>query len=179
MRQEIPILRVLSHPVNLGVGEALRTLYGNARGALVCFLPADGQVPPSQVPALLAGLAHYDVVIGHRVRRRDPFWRRWSALVYNASLRLLFGLCLCDVDSVTLFRREALEVAAVRSRGIIMCAELLLRARDRGFRIGEVPVEHHPRHLGSQTGGRPHFIFTAMRELILLRLRVWGDSPAG
>lgn len=176
--RENPFLRVLSHPVNRGVGETLRTLYREARGDLVCFLPADGQVRPSQVPALLAGLGRFDVVIGHRVRRRDPFWRCWSAAVYNASLRVLFGLRIRDVDSVTLFRRETLEVDAARCRGIVMCAELLLWARARGFRIGEVPVEHQARLRGEQTGGRPGFIFMAMRELVLLRLRLWMERPS-
>ena len=161
-------LRVVRHPRNLGVGMALRTLYDAADGELVFFVPGDGQVSVDQFPVMAGALDRYDVVVGRRRHRADPFWRRFNAGIYNLVLRVLFRLPLHDVDSVTLFRTGVLRAVRVRSRSVVMCAELLVRARRRGYRVGEVDVAHRPRRSGAQTGGRPGFILRAMAELARL-----------
>ena len=62
---------------------------------------------------------------------------------------LLFGYVARDIDcAFKLFRREVLDHVYVESRGAAFSAELLIKARDRGFRIKELPVTHLPREAG-------------------------------
>nr|MBP6133367.1 glycosyltransferase family 2 protein [Thauera sp.] len=48
--------RVVSHPVSLGNGAAVKTGARSANGDILVFLDADGQHPPEAIPALLAPL---------------------------------------------------------------------------------------------------------------------------
>lgn len=165
-----PSLRILRNPQNLGVALTLARLYREARGPLVFFAPGDGQVGAAQVARLLPLLDRADVVVGVRRHRRDPQLRRINARVYNLAVRILLGLNVQDVDSVTLFRKEVLDAVQCRSRGIVRCAELLVRARRLGYRVAEAEVEHRPRVAGRQTGAGVGFIATAAVELARLAI---------
>lgn len=166
---DVAMLRVERHARRRGVGRALRTLYGAARGERVLFLPADGQVRAPVLHVMAAAGADCCAVVGRRRRRADPLWRRINAGLYNALVRWRFGLPVHDVDSVTLLRRDALgDLEALRSRGAGVGLELLLRIQRRGGRVCEVDVPHEPRRAGRQTGGSPGFIVTGLLDLARL-----------
>jgi hypothetical protein len=61
-----------------------------------------------------------------------------------------------------------LEVVPLASLGAFVNTELLVRARAAGFRIHQVPVTHHPRRHGRQSGARPRVILRALVELASL-----------
>ena len=60
---------------------------------------------------------------------------------------------------------EAL-LETIESVGAFVNTEILVRARAAGFRIRQVPVTHHPRKSGRQTGAHPRVIFQALSELV-------------
>lgn len=163
-----PGVRILRHATNQGVGEALKTLYREARGDRVAFFPADGQVPPSQITRLLA--RDEAVVTGVRRPRRDPLPRVLASHGFNLLVRLLFGLKVRDVDSVVLYRREVLQ-EEFRARDLCLPVEILLKAHRRGFPYTEVVVEHHPRRTGRAWGANPRVVARTLGDL----LRAWWD----
>lgn len=170
-----PGLRTLRHEHNQGVGQALKTLYRDARGEWVVFLPADGQVDADQVPRLLEGRSRAAVVLGARHPRRDPLPRLLASWGYNLLVRLLLGLRVRDVDSVTLYRRDVLDID-FRSRDLCLPVEILLKAHRRGLAYVEVPVDHLPRRSGRAWGANPR---VALRSLADLFLAWWSPSHWG
>lgn len=61
---------VVSHPLSLGNGAAIKTGARTARGDILVFLDADGQHPPKAIPELLAKLEHgYAMAVGARDRK--------------------------------------------------------------------------------------------------------------
>jgi hypothetical protein len=70
------------------------------------------------------------------------------------------------------FQRVPLE--RVRSNGAFFSAELLITLRRAGIRTREVGIPHHPRTLGKAKGQQPKVILRAIRDLLRLRLRLWG-----
>lgn len=163
-----PDVRVLRHERNRGVGEALKTLYREARGDRVAFFPADGQVPASELPRLLASDA--DVVMGVRKPRRDPLPRLVASWGFNRLVGLLFGLRVRDVDSVVVYRREVLQ-GEFQARDLCLAVEILLKAHRRGFSHAEVLVRHHPRRTGRAWGANPRVIARTLGDL----LGAWWD----
>ena len=59
--------RVISHPVNLGNGAAIKTGARHATGEIIIFMDADGQHKPSDIPLLLERIQDgFDMVVGAR-----------------------------------------------------------------------------------------------------------------
>jgi glycosyltransferase involved in cell wall biosynthesis len=177
------IVRVVHHPVNLGYGAALRSGFRASRYELIAFIDGDRQFKVADVARLtkrLEGSDAPDVVVGYRIKRADPFIRRWYARTYRLANRIFFGVRVRDIDcACKLFRREALEPVRVSSGGAFFTAEMLIKLRFEGRRIAQVGVPHYPRTAGSPTGARPQVVFRAVRDFWALRLKLWFARQDG
>jgi glycosyltransferase involved in cell wall biosynthesis len=96
----------ISLPFNVGVGGAMRAafLYARREGYdAVVQVDADAQHDPEEIPALLAGLANADIVVGTRFhadstyRVRGP--RRWAMTLLSRSLTRMAKSSLTDTTS--------------------------------------------------------------------------------
>ncbi|MBB84506.1 MAG: cell wall biosynthesis glycosyltransferase [Deltaproteobacteria bacterium] len=164
-----PRIRSVHHATNRGYGAALRAGLREARGDFVFFSDADLQFDLREIADLLAQADAHDVeiVAGYRAPRRDPWVRRVIARAWGALVRSLFDLPVRDIDcAFKVFRREVLDAIPIESVGAFVNTEILVRARAAGFRIRQVPVTHHPRKSGRQTGAHPRVIFQALSELV-------------
>jgi glycosyltransferase involved in cell wall biosynthesis len=171
------VFRVVHHPTNLGYGAALRSGFRASRFGLIAFTDGDRQFKVADVGLLTKRLAATDlpdVVVGYRLKRADPPIRRWYARIYRLSNRVFFGVRVRDIDcACKLFRRESLTPIRVSSGGAFFTAELLIKLRYAGRRVGQVGVPHYPRTAGSPTGAKPSVVFRAVRDFWSLRLRLW------
>jgi glycosyltransferase involved in cell wall biosynthesis len=168
-------VRLVQHPRNIGYGAALRTGFASARYPWVFFTDGDGQFDPRDFVRLVPHTASADLVVGYRARRQDPPHRRLFGWLWNLLVRLWFGVRVRDVDcAFKLLRREVVRSLPLRSTGAFVSTELLCRAAGRGARIVEVPVPHHPRRWGRQSGGRPDVVLRAFWELWKLRGELRG-----
>lgn len=165
-----PRVKSHHHSVNHGFGRTIRELYGLATMDLVFSLPGDGQLPVENLDTMLVLLDRYDVVIGWRRLRHDPWRRRLQSGMYNLCLRLLFGWHLRDVNSTKLMRREVLQRVRLDAASPFVDAELCLRAARLGYRVGEVVVKHRERRHGEASGGKWLTVEETFRDLIRFRL---------
>ena len=171
--QANPRIRCVTHPVNRGYGEALRTGFTSATKDFIFFTDGDKQFDVREVERLLPEMERADLVCGYRNPRRDSFIRLLYAWGWKQLVTALFGYTARDIDcAFKLFRRQVWDQVQVRSGGATFSAEFLVRAREKGFRFAEVPVTHYPRTAGNPTGAKPHVILRAFRELIWLRLNL-------
>ena len=152
---ERPEVVTVRHPVNRGVGAAMRTGFSSAAGDLVLYtdadLPADLAVVGDLVRTLERDRA--GVVAAYRRTRSGEGARRavYSG-VYNLLVRAVLGLRVRDVNfALKLVRSDVLDVVTLRSDGILIDAELLARADRAGFRIVQVGVDYLPRLAGVST----------------------------
>lgn len=161
-----PRVRSVHHVTNLGYGAALRAGLREARGELVFFSDADLQFDLREIARLLEHTEEVEIVAGYRAPRRDPWLRRAIAAVWGRLVRLLFDLPVRDIDcAFKIFRREVLDAIPIESIGAFVNTEILARAQAAGFRIKQIPVSHHPRRAGSQSGAHPRVILRALLEL--------------
>ncbi len=90
LQQDLPNLRVLSHPKSAGQSAAVHSGTRASRAAIVCTLDGDGQNPPSELPSLVAPLLAPDapdtlgLVAGQRVGRKDTFSKKLASKLANA-----------------------------------------------------------------------------------------------
>ena len=134
----LPEIRLIQHKNNLGYGHALRTGLKESTGEAVFFTDADLQFHLSDIGVLLPAFENADIVIGYRIKRRDPWHRLVVAGVYHTVLRTMFDLHVRDIDcAFKLFDRHVVDalVGELESRSAFISPELVIRAQNAGFRI--------------------------------------------
>jgi glycosyltransferase involved in cell wall biosynthesis len=95
----------------------------------------------------------YDIILGMKSPRKDPFYRVFLSKGYNFLLRLFLGVPYRDMDTgFRLVRRDiANEIVPSVRHMSFFTAEFVIRAHYKGYRIIEVPVPHYARKIGSTT----------------------------
>lgn len=178
-------VRLVTHEVNRGYGEALRSGLNAARGDAVFFTDADRQFHLDDIARLLEVYEKAPFVVGYRLKRNDPKHRLFVARVYHAALKAVFGLRVRDVDcAFKLLDRTALDPIKpdLESRSAFISPELLIRAQMTGVAIQEVGVPHYPRAAGRPKGATPKVIARTIKEIVVMRRRLGplkSRTPAG
>jgi dolichyl-phosphate beta-glucosyltransferase len=152
LSQEVQGLRLISYPRNRGKGYALRTGVLSSRGSMVLLADADFSTPIEELETLrphLASRAH-QIAIGSRalalsdIARAQPLWRRGMSRLFN---RVVKALVLDDFHDTQcgfkLFDGEAARVLfeAARIDRFAYDVEILALAKNRGYRVAEVPIK--------------------------------------
>jgi glycosyltransferase involved in cell wall biosynthesis len=167
-----PRIRIVRHPVNRGLGGALKSGFSAATKDWVlysdCDLPWDLEETGRVFRA--AELTGADVVSGYRLDRTgEGTLRTVYSLLYNGLVGLAFSFPIRDVNfSCKLIRRRFLEGLPLESEGSFIDAELLVRLRNRGALIQQVGLDYFPRTRGVSTLSSPRTILRILRELARL-----------
>lgn len=159
--RSIPSVRCLEYPRRLGKGGGVLEGMKVADTPFVGFMDADGSTPLREMMTLFARLDGTDGAIGSRwlagseIVIAQGWWRRLQSRVFNALVRVLFGLHFQDTQcGAKAFRREALDeiLPLMVSTGFEFDVELLWRMQHAGCRIEEVPIQWTNRG-ASRVGG--------------------------
>jgi len=166
LSREIPQVSVINHPHNLGYGAALRSGLKGARYPLIFFTDSDGQFNIEEITKLLPLIESADVVVGYRIKRKDPLIRLFNAWAYGTMIKLLFKLKVKDIDcAFKLFKKSCIDSIEIESNGALASAEILIKLQKLGYKIKEIGVNHYPRAAGEQTGAKLYVILKMFKEL--------------
>lgn len=155
-------------PYNQGQTAALQRGFELARGEFVAALDADGQNDPADIPRMMERLldSDLDAVCGWRTRRRDPLGKRIASRGAYALRMLLLGDRTHDSGcTLKVFRRSCLEGLVLTSQQHRFIPALLAR---RGFKVGEMPVNHRARAHGRTKYGARRMV-DGLRDLLAIR----------
>ena len=171
--QKNPGVHLVEHRHNMGSGQAIWTGVQHGRGEYVIYVPADGQFDHGEIPMFVARADQgADIVIGHRLSRDDyTVYRKASSFVFLTMCNTLFDHQFQDVNWVHLWRTEIFDELHPQSRGVFFLEEILVRARDRGKVVAEVPSLYRPRQGGVAKGGKPTVILKTVYEM----LKLWNE----
>ena len=135
-----------------GYGAAHRRGFAEARGKVIVMADADDTYDLSDLSPLIEPLSRgYDMVVGNRLRTLSPGAMTWShrfigTPVLTALLGLFSGSRLGDSQcGLRAFTREAYERMALKSAGMELASEMILKGARRGLKMTEVPIPYHPR----------------------------------
>jgi glycosyltransferase involved in cell wall biosynthesis len=144
-----PNVLVVANPQNAGKGRALQRAFAASRGDIVVFLDGDLDLPPEQVPAMVAELERggWDALVGAKrgalVAGGYPRTRRVLSRAFSGAIHLAFRLPVAETQTgLKVFRRAPLAAALpeVQIARYSFDVELLVLLRRAGCRIGEYPV---------------------------------------
>jgi glycosyltransferase involved in cell wall biosynthesis len=179
-RARRPGLRpVLDRAENRGKGASVADGVGQARGEYVLIADVDLSTPLEELGKLSAAVrAGADVALGSRavpgaVVERGPSHRKLTGKAFGMSVRMLTGLAVRDTQNgFKLLRTVAAQelFSEQLCPGFAFDVELLMRAKQAGLRIVEVPVLYvHDSRSRVRVGPAS---LQMLREVALLRRRL-------
>ena len=152
-----PRVRAILLRRNFGKSAALATGFRAVRGELVATLDADLQDDPAELPRMLEALeGGLDLVSGWKVKRHDPITKTLPSKLFNAVTSQVAGIKLHDFNcGFKLYRREVVDSTEVYGELHRFMPAL---AHWRGFRVGEIGVNHRARQFGRSKFGAARFV---------------------
>lgn len=173
LKKTVPQLNAITHMQNKGYGTTIKELYLAGTKEWLFTIPGDYQVSAVELKHLLPFTNKADMILGRRVKRSDIPSRKRQSKIYNMLLQKLFRMPVHDANSVRLMRRSIMQNVKLTSSSAFVDAELVLRARDAGFRIAEAPITHRGRAYGSGAGGGGSLktILPTIKDMILFRIQ--------
>jgi glycosyltransferase involved in cell wall biosynthesis len=150
-------VRLLAFRRNMGKSAALAAAFDVVQGTHVVTLDADLQDDPREIPALLDKMQQgFDLVCGWKRKRHDPLSKTLPSRLFNAVTAKVSGVALHDFNTGL----KAYRLDVVRS--IHVYGELHrfipVLAAWQGFRVAEIPVQHHARRFGTSKFGPARFL---------------------
>jgi glycosyltransferase involved in cell wall biosynthesis len=149
-------IKVVRFRRNYGKSAALAVGFEKAQGGVVITMDADLQDDPAEIPALKRKLDEgYDLVSGWKKVRRDPITKTIPSRFFNFVTARLTGIRIHDFNcGLKAYRRDVVK-------SVIVYGELHryvpVLAHWEGFRVGEIPVQHHARKYGKTKFGIGRF----------------------
>ncbi len=156
-------VRVIHHPINKGYGSALKEGFENSKYKYVFFTDSDRQFDIKGLDILLPLIKTdaVEIIIGYRLKRKDPFLRRFLSWGYNSLVGYLFDLNVKDIDcAFKIFRKDIFSKIEIESKNFFVNTEVLAKAMYFGFNVLEVGVPHFPRTAGKTTVTLKHIPLT-------------------
>lgn len=162
---------------NRGKSEALSNGIRQADAEIIVTMDADLQDLPEEIPNLLKMMDQgQDVVSGWKRNRHDPFFgKKLPSCIFNWIIRIVLRSQLKDINSgLKAYRREVWDEIRVYGEFHRFIPAL---AANRGFRIAEIEVKHHPRKHGNSKYGASRFIKGVMDLLTVYFLNTFQNRP--
>ena len=161
---------------NFGKAAALAAGFKTAAGKSVMTLDADLQDDPHEIPRFLAALGEgLDVVSGWKKVRHDPWHKVWPSRLFNGMVGLVTGVKLHDHNcGMKAYRAEVFQ--EVRLYGELHRFIPVL-AESRGFKVGELIINHRQRKFGHSKYGFRRFAKGFLDLLTVKFLTGFGHRP--
>jgi len=171
-----PRVRGIRFRRNFGKSAALSAGFRAARGETVMTLDADLQDDPREIPRFVELLEQdLDVISGWKKIRHDPWHKVFPSRIFNAMVSWLTGVHLHDHNcGMKCYRREVLD--EVRLYGELHRFVPVL-AHARGFRVGELVIQHRARKFGHSKYGVRRFVKGFLDLLTVKFLTGFGQRP--
>ena len=139
---------VIRHDVNIGKGEALRTLFKfaiHSKNDIIVTIDGDGQFLPEEIPKLVSDIEEKksDIVIGYRFDDATdmPNYRRFGNKMLDKMANMVTELSVSDTQSgYRAYSKDIIEKLNFNIKGFGADVEILIDAANKGFRISEQKV---------------------------------------
>ncbi len=168
-----------------GLGKAIGKGIEHTEGDVIIIVDADGSDETKDIPELIKRIGEgYDLVIGSRYiagprtgglffRDRqsssydDTFIREIGNRFFTYLARRIYHLEVHDIlMGLKAFRRSMLKKIRLNESGQQFDAEIVIKAKKAGFKIGEIPTTEHKRLYGKSKLSVPYHGFKILWVII-------------
>lgn len=165
-------LKVITHPVNLGIGGALRTGYAAAARKYVCAIPGDGQFNPRELLQIKPfGVQNFYSF--YRPKTNYNIYRSFLTASNRIFNRLFLGISLKDVNWIKVYLKSQVDYADVKMKSSIVESEICAKLIKSGCTPIELPSVYYERKGGESKGGNWKTLSKVIREMFFLAWMVY------
>lgn len=135
-----------------GFGSAILAGLERSQGEVIGYIHADNQMEAMDIVRIYQKLKREGLELckATRLDRYDGLIRWFISKVYNLLFRVMFQVCLRDINgSPKLFTRQFFQAAHINSRDWFIDPEVIIKAQRLGARVGEIEIRTRPRPHGS------------------------------
>ncbi len=142
---------------NYGKSAALSVGFQHAKGRIIITMDADLQDDPDEIPNLINKIREgYDLVSGWKKKRYDPITKTLPSKFFNFVTSLFSGVKLHDFNcGLKAYKQELVKDLQVYGE---MHRYIPALAHWEGYKVTEIPVQHHPRKYGKTKFGVSRFL---------------------
>lgn len=152
LAKEYSTLTIVTVDLNQGYGYGILKGMDKASGEYIGFMCGDGQILPSDILNIYQKLINesLDLCKATRVIRQDGLRRKFISFFYNLIFSLLFiSVKSRDINATPkIMRREIYQKLHLKSKDWFIDAEVMLKCKELGCRVAEVPVTFYCRQEG-------------------------------
>jgi glycosyltransferase involved in cell wall biosynthesis len=166
--------KILFNKKNLGITDNVRQLYNLAKKDFVFFYSADGDWDTKDVEHLIKKCLedNADIVIGKRKKKIGyTFYRHIISFFHKLLPLILFGVNTIDPGGIKLIRRTLAQIPLI-SRSQFFEAEIIIRAKKKGYRISSYPVVYKKIYFGAGYGGGFSSALHSVLDVLKLRFSI-------
>jgi len=168
-------IKIIKFRKNFGQTAALSAGFREAKGEIIVQMDGDLQNDPADIPKLLSEMDGYDVISGWRYGRKDPLSKKLISKFANSVRRFLINERIHDSGcSLKAYKRECFDDIDLYGDMHRYIPALL---GWKGFRIGEVKVNHYPRKYGKTKYNYGRLVPGLLDLLNILFWRKYSNSP--
>ncbi|MCX7942118.1 MAG: glycosyltransferase family 2 protein [Dictyoglomaceae bacterium] len=137
---------------NFGKASALSSGFQRAKGDIIITMDGDLQDDPNEIPKFIEKIKEgYDLVSGWKKERKDPITKKIPSKIFNKLASFFTGVDIHDFNcGYKAYRREVIENLEIYGE---LYRYIPALANSKGFKITEIPVEHHERKYGKSKYG--------------------------
>jgi glycosyltransferase involved in cell wall biosynthesis len=171
-----PRVRGVRFRRNFGKAAALAAGFKEARGGLIVTMDADLQDDPHEIPRFLEALrAGRDVISGWKKVRHDPFHKVYPSRVFNWLVGKVTGVKLHDHNcGMKAYKSEVFKEVKLYGE---LHRFIPVLAAARGFKVGELVINHRARKYGSSKYGFRRFAKGFLDLITVKFLTGFGHRP--
>lgn len=170
----VPAIRIHHKNKNEGFGSAIRTGIALSTKTYFFCVPADSPLTIELYLAFSAHAAKADVLVSYRQQRvgYTPLML-FNSWLYHKTISILFGMHLRDYNWIHLYHRKIFDEGkiTIEYNGIFMLAEILIKARRKGFTFYEFEVRQIQRLTGIATAAKPSAMLRTFFDVVSFRLK--------
>jgi len=176
LHKEDDRLKVIRFRKNFGKAAALSAGFKEATGKTIVTIDADLQDLPEEIPVLIKKIEEgYDLVSGWKFKRQDPLLRRVASRLFNSVTTFYTGVKIHDFNcGLKCYRREVTEEIELYGE---LYRYIPALASWKGFKVGEVKVNHQPRIHGKSKFGGERYVRGFFDLLTVIMLTKYPEKP--
>ncbi len=168
-------VKVVRFQRNYGKAAALSCGFKKAKGDIVITLDGDLQDDPKEIPRFLEELKKYDMVSGWKSKRHDPISKTVPSRFFNWLTRLITGVKINDFNC----GYKAYNKYVVKNINLYgeLHRYIPALAYWKGYTVGEIEVEHHPRIHGESKYGAERLLKGFLDLITVTFLMMYKKRP--
>jgi glycosyltransferase involved in cell wall biosynthesis len=150
LKKKFSKVKIITHEKNQGYGGAIKDGIKNSKMDWIFYTDGDAQYDPRDLRILIKNQnKKTDIINGYKIKRSDPWFRKLTGKSYHFFVKTLFNVPIRDTDcDFRLMKRSIFDKVKLESNSGLICAEMIKKISDSGFKFQEVPVHHYWRTSG-------------------------------